>query len=148
MINETAFPQVVDAGSRFYRAPELATGNGDGRADVFALGTVIFEAATRIRPEPLRKFPGMPVALYALLETMLARRPDDRPTAEAVMHEAARLSELFSDADGAIEEVEVELIDISRCPMPIPNLGWIPAADRIAQLHERALGSVRRRREH
>jgi len=146
-LNNTAFPQVVDAGARFYRAPELTTGSGaDGRCDVFALGAVVFEAITRVLPDPIRKAPGMPASVYALLESMLSRRADDRPTAESVYLEATRLAEVFSDGDAAIEEVEVELVDISRSSPQMPSLGWMPP-DRMSRLHNRALGTLRRRKE-
>lgn len=146
-LNDTAFPQVIDAGARFYRAPELAAGGAStGVADVFSLGAVMFEATTLVLPEPVHKFPGMPVSVYALFEGMLARRPEDRLTAEAVHLEAIRLAEVFADGDGAIEEVEVELIDISRSPPPMPSLGWVPA-ERMARLQSNALSSARRRKE-
>jgi serine/threonine protein kinase len=147
-VNATVFPQVVAAGSRFYRAPELATAtaiDADGRADVFALGAIMFEATTLVLPEPVHKFPGMPAAVYALFESMLARRAEDRPTAEAVCVEACRLTEVFADGENAIEEVEVELVDISRSPPPMPSLGWMPA-ERMASLQGTTI-PVRRRRE-
>jgi hypothetical protein len=55
--------------------------------------------------------------------------------------EACRLSELFTEGDAGIEEVEVELVDISRAPPAMPNLGWIPPA-RLASMQGRAIGSV------
>jgi serine/threonine protein kinase len=145
-VNATVFPQVISPGARFYRAPELATAAGaDGRADVFALGAIMFEATTLVLPEPVHRFPGIPAAVYALFESMLARRPEDRPTAEAVSVEASRLAEVFADGDGPIEEVEVELVDISRSPPPMPSLGWMPA-ERMASLQGTTV-PVRRRRE-
>lgn len=93
---------------------------------MFALGAVMFEAATLVLPEPIQKFPGMPVAVHHLFESMLAPSPEDRPSASAVHAEATRLAELFSDPEAPIEEVEVELIDISRNTPPIPSLDWTP----------------------
>jgi serine/threonine protein kinase len=144
-IHDNVIPHVVDPDARFYRAPELvADGRADGRADVFALGAVVFEAATLALPEPLHKFPGMPGPFHGLLESMLARFPAERPTAAIVHAEASRLAEVFSDGDGAIEEVEVELVDISRGAPPMPSLGWMPPPG-IASPQARALGTVRRR---
>ena len=114
-IDDKAIPHVVDPNARFYRAPELvADGHGDGRADVFAFGAGMFEAATLVLPEPIQKFPGMPAAFHQLLASMLTRAPKERPSAAGVHLEAARLAEVFADAEGPIEEVEVELVDISR----------------------------------
>jgi serine/threonine protein kinase len=123
----TALPRSGDPTARFYHAPEVVGGDrGSAAADVFALGAVMFEAATLVLPEPIKKFPGMPPALHQLLVRMLATAADDRPTADAVHAEAARLAELCNDGDAAIEEVEVELVDISRAQAGMHNLGWMP----------------------
>jgi len=146
-IHDTALPRLADPCARFYRAPELIEGDrGNGAADVFALGAVMFEAATLVLPEPVQKFPGVPPALHQLLANMLARPPADRPTAEAVHGEAARLAELYSDADAAIEEVEVELVDISRAQPALPNLGWM-SPERAPRASRQLPTPVRRRRD-
>ena len=120
-------PRPCDPGGRFYRAPELAGSDQcDASSDVFALAAVMFEAATLVLPEPVQRFPGVPAAFHQLLASMLATDPTERPTAAAVHAEATRLAELYSDGDAAIEEVEVELVDISRAPPAPANLGWMP----------------------
>jgi hypothetical protein len=99
-----------------------------------------------VLPDPIAKFPGMPPAFHQLLTRMLAPAADDRPTAEAVHAEAARLAELFSDGDAAaIEEVEVELVDISRIQGGTSNLGWMPPerAPRASQ----TMATPRRRKD-
>jgi serine/threonine protein kinase len=145
-IHDNVIPHVVDPEARFYRAPELlAEGCADGRADVFSLGAVVFEAATLVLPEPVQRFPGVPGAFHALLEWMLARLPSERPTADVVHAEAARLAEVYADGEAAIEEVEVELVDISRGMQSMQGLGWIPPA-RAASVQGQALGTIRRRR--
>jgi serine/threonine-protein kinase len=146
-IHDTALPRPEDPSARFYRAPEFGDGDrGDGAVDVFALGAVMFEAATLVLPEPVQKFPGVPPAAHQLLASMLARSPADRPGADAVHDEAARLAELYSDGDVAIEEVEVELVDISRAPAAMPNLGWMPP-ERAPRSSRRMLAPIRRRRD-
>lgn len=144
--DDRAPPRPGDPAARFYRAPEAADPDRCvAPSDVFALGAVMFEAATLVLPEPVQRFPGVPAAFHQLLASMLAPEPDDRPTAAAVHAEATRLAELHTDGDAAIEEVEVELVDISRAQAAMPNLGWMPpdplAASRQAQ------GAQRRRRD-
>jgi serine/threonine-protein kinase len=145
-IHDRALPRPADPGARFYRAPELAEGDRcDAPSDVFALGAVMFEAATLVLPEPVQRFPGVPAAFHQLLASMLAPDPGDRPTAAAVHTEATRLAELHNDSEAAIEEVEVELVDISRAQPAMPNLGWIPP-DRVA-VKTQTHGTQRRRRD-
>lgn len=142
----TALPRSDDPTARFYRAPEVTGGDrGGSSADVFALGAVMFEAATLALPEPVQRFPGMPPAFHQLLARMLARAADERPTADAVHAEAARLAELFSDGDAAIEEVEVELVDISRAQGGMHNLGWIPP-ERVPRASQ-TMATPRRRKD-
>lgn len=146
-INDTPSAYPVQAHGRYYRAPELAVeGRADARADVFSLAAVMFEAATLVLPEPVQKFPGVPEPFHLLLASMLARFPGDRPTAATVHAEASRLVEVFSDGDGQIEEVEVELVDISRSAPAMPSLGWMPP-EHMASLASQSLGTLRRRRD-
>ena len=145
-IRDSAPPRPDDPGARFYRAPELANDDrGGAPADVFALGAVMFEAATLVLPEPVQKFPGVPAAFHQLLASMLAQAPADRPTAAVVHAEAARLAEPHSEADAAIEEVEVELVDISRTQTP-PTLDWIPP-ERMASAWGQTEDTQRRRKQ-
>jgi serine/threonine protein kinase len=144
-VNDRNGPPYVEPSARFYCAPEIVVeGRGRSAADVFALGAVMFEATTLVLPEPVQRFPGVPEPFHQLLASMLARDPDDRPTAAAVHSEAIRLVELFADGGAAIEEVEVELVDIANAPSVMPNLGWVPP-ERMAGL--RAVPYARRRRE-
>jgi serine/threonine protein kinase len=143
-VQDRALPRSSDPAARFYRAPEVVESERcDPPSDVFALGAVMFEAATLVLPEPVQRFPGVPAAFHQLLASMLAPDPGDRPTAAAVHAEATRLAELYNDG-APIEEVEVELVDISRTQPAMPNLGWMPP-DRDAA--SQAQGSQRRRRD-
>ncbi|HEX4416469.1 MAG TPA: protein kinase [Kofleriaceae bacterium] len=149
-IHDSAIPYVHDPAARFYRAPELARGShgegqADGRVDVFALAAVMFEAATLVLPDPVQKFPGVPIAVHRLLAAMMNRNPEERPTAATVHADARRLAEGFAEGDGAIEEVEVELVDISRNQPTMASLGWIPPA-QVGARPRHALGTMRRRK--
>lgn len=141
---DSVAPPVADRDAKFYRAPELSSVRAaDPSADLFALGAVMYEAATLVLPEPVEKFPGIPAPFHALLAGMLSRFPTERPTAAEVHAEASRLLEVYGDGEGdGVEEVDVELIDISRVPA---RMGWMPPA-RIAPLQDSALGTLRRRR--
>jgi serine/threonine protein kinase len=152
-INDSVIPHIVDPDARFYRAPELAAeGRIDGRADVYALGAVMFEAVTLALPERVPKFPGMPVALHALLARMLTRLPSERPTAAAIHAEASRLTDAYLDGEGTVEQVEVELVDITSASSAAPaapaapDVGWLPPPV-LSSYQGRALGTMRRRRE-
>lgn len=137
---------ITEPGARFYGAPEVATDGGGPAADVFALGAILFEATTLVLPEPLQRFPGIPEPFHQLLASMLEHDPDERPTAAAVQAEAGRLVELFTDGSPAIEEVEVELVDIASSSSGLPGLGWMPP-EHLAGMKAQPAGSHRRRRE-
>jgi len=106
----------------------------DGRDDVYALGIAIYAAL----PD------SAPLGLMNLIGAML----DERPTAEEVGSEAARLGEAagnFEDPD--VEEV-ILLTDLSRDPVPLtiptkpkwtpaPAMSMRPLTTPIAQLKPR-----------
>lgn len=133
-----------------YAAPEGAA--GDGRVDVYALGVIAFRAATRRFPTGAETIPGAPAGLATLVERMLARDPDERPTAAEVralatlpveagdgdpvasaMAEAARAAET-SDELPAFADDEVTQVTPPRFATPrwtpAPPLGGIITSER------------------
>jgi serine/threonine-protein kinase len=98
-------------GTYGYMSPEQAQDpqRVDFRADIYALGVTLYEAATASLPfsardparcldmhrhdpvpDPRVRAPELPDALCALLLKMLAKRPEDRPPSYEALEEALR----------------------------------------------------------
>ncbi len=103
-------------GTPAYMAPELVLGDTfDGRADLYALGCVgyflltgrvVFEAATALQavarhvndppvPPSQRSGIAVPAPLEAIILSLLAKRPEDRPASAAVL--AAELTAIDTE---------------------------------------------------
>ena len=105
-------------GTPTYMSPEQLRGSGvDGRADVYALGVVAYEALTgappfpatepmavalqhlQMEPVPVRqRRPDVPEELGDLIERMLMKDPDRRPTARQIQRDASGLPVIVDDA--------------------------------------------------
>ncbi len=105
-------------GTPHYMSPEQAHGEAvDGRADLYALGCILFELVTRTTlfdgsgyevmlahlgkppPRASERVASVPLALDVLIADLLAKRPEDRPaTADDVV---ARIDDALADLDAA-----------------------------------------------
>lgn len=118
----------------------------DCRADVLALGAVAFTALTGVRPSDelsaAERCPGAPSKLARLIDRMLSEEPEARPSCAEVRAIAMDVLDLTEvempiEDDELIEEVAVELVDISRLPPPVPAIPaprrsrWTPAHGHI-----------------
>jgi serine/threonine protein kinase len=118
----------------------------DVRADVLALGAVAFTALTGTRScdelSAGERSPGAPRQLTRLIDRMLAEDPEARPSCAEVRALAVDILELTEvempiEDDDLIEQVGVELVDISRLPPRVPPIPaprksrWTPAHGHI-----------------
>ncbi|MEZ4311733.1 MAG: protein kinase [Polyangiaceae bacterium] len=135
-------------GTQDYVAPEvLHRGPVDRRADLFALGVVLFEMLTGEAPElasdgPARRVisAGAPAALAEIVERCLAFMPDERPASAEVI--AGLLAEAVGAGAGT-EERDTE--DVSRGVTA--RMPEIPSTRRSPSLNvptARAVPSARR----
>ena len=117
----------------------------DLRADVLALGAVAFTALTGTRAgdelTATERCPGAPRALTRLIDRMLSEDPEARPSCAEIRAIAIDVIELTEvempiDDDDLIEEVSVDLVDISRptppaLPAAMRKPRWTPAHGHI-----------------
>lgn len=147
----------VIMGTPQYMAPEqFENSRVDARADLYAVGAVAYELLSGStpfeadslpslllkigseRPAPLReKTPDLPGALATLVDTLLAKTPDERPASAAVVRDELRRIARPMLSEG---EAETIIAGVARATVrvapqaedavapPIPALSWIPAS--------------------
>jgi serine/threonine protein kinase len=145
-------------GLNHYRALELLRGDEiDGRADVFALGAIAYQALTGELPSlPItRRAPRTPAPVAALIEQMLSDDRYQRPTAievcdmtRIIRKQATATAGVTETVPEPVEEV-VLLVDVSRGPIRA-RPRWtpqLPLDDRAsAATRDAEQSSTRRRR--
>ncbi len=122
-------------GTPFYMAPEQMEGSGavDGRADLYALGVVLYEALTGGLPigrfeTPREKFRDVDARLDALVLRLLEKNPARRPASADETASALReVLERPLPAGGAPPDEPTRLRPaVAAVPMPPPRLGPRP----------------------
>ena len=136
----------LPVGTPFYMAPEQveASPNIDARADIYALGAMLFElltgvvpwdgdsafaiAARRLStppPDPRRAHPGVPDAVARILMRCMARKPDDR---YATAREVAAAFASVTLAEGAVSSSAVTVRTL-----PPPDAPSLPSVTHTAE---------------
>lgn len=126
-------------GTPHYMSPELAQGEAvDGRADLYALGCLLFELTTgstpfdgsgvevllahlgRPVPRPSERHADVPAAIDSVVGPLMQKRPDDRPTTA---------DEVVALVDDAIAELERSGARARRTTRRTTRPASVPALD-------------------
>ncbi|MFC6694456.1 Stk1 family PASTA domain-containing Ser/Thr kinase [Nocardioides daphniae] len=128
----------VVIGTVSYLAPELVVqGQADARADVYAVGVLLYELLTGTKPHegdsqiqvaykhvhedvpaPSARVPGLPAYVDALVARATARDRDQRPAdAGVLLHQVRRVAQTLRD--GVLDDPELEA-DLRPLPVVAP----------------------------
>ena len=125
-------------GTVSYLAPELVVdGRSDARADVYAVGVVLYELLTGTKPHdgetpiqvayqhvhedvppPSDTVPGIPAYVDALVARATARDPSQRPADAAVLlHQVHRVTQALRNGVAEDDELVADLMPVRRAPV-------------------------------
>src|SRR5450755_677200 len=126
--NESAATHAGFSGTPGFASPEqldLTTRRLDTRSDIYSLGATLLYLLSRKIPSDLPKLTmtGMPSCVAALLRSMLAANPDDRPqTARELLARLQRCREALEAASRRTELWRVAVVIIALCALGLLGL--------------------------
>ncbi len=136
LVSDESLDASLVLGTPHYMSPEQACGDTvDERTDIYALGVMLYELSTGSLPFsgdtpagiifkqindpftlPRALAPDLPEPLERLIVTMLAKNPDERPTAAALLRTTeSLLASLTTAADSTLTLLSAAADD-GRCP--------------------------------
>ena len=139
MLSESRQSLSFGRGTPYYMAPEVMRRKGDFRADVYSLGTILFELITGRVPfegdsdwEVLKKheiqpvpFPeAFPPGLRSVVETAMRKKPEERFVSAGALRNAFR-GVAVREIEGMSDAVRMERVSESHGPLMEAGSGGI-----------------------